>query len=459
MRIDVFEKDRVPVTGRCEVLIVGGGTAGAVAGISAARAGADALIVEQYGALGGSQTMALVTPVMHTHIEGDPQSSAIAEEIRSRMQAVGAALEGDSSKGYFDPLALKCVLEDLVLESGCKLLYHTTLVGVIKEGTRVTHAVVFNSQGVQAIEAALLIDATADGTLCVLSGAAYESGNERGNNQAVSLRFVMEGVDSDRFTDFCEGMGETYQRRYPHLHAASVNGNPRFKLNPVFYKAYEDGLLTLQDIKYFQCFSLPGRPGALAFNCPELGSRVNVLNPEYLTDRQVEGKRAIRRLAHFLRARVPGFERAYLCEIAPMVGIRESRRVVCEYMLTGQDVAGYTKFEDYIATSNYPVDIHDAGDEQLQFKEVPVGERYYEIPMRSLVVKGLDNLFVVGRCMGADFIAQSSVRVQASCRASGEAAGIAAALAARQGLAARAVDGVRVRQIMLERGAQFVCGK
>ena len=449
-----FSLDQLKTVETCDVLIAGGGTAGAVAGISAARQGADTLIVEQYGALGGSQTLALVTPVMHTHIEGDPQSSAIAEEIRERMQKAGAAIEGDSEKGFFDTLTLKCVLEDMVNESGCRVLYHSAIIGAIKENERITHGVVFNSAGVCAIAARMFVDATADGALSVLSGAKYQSGNERGYNQAVSLRYIMEGVDSEAFEKYNIELGDKNQRGYPLLHAAS-DGSPRWKLNSVFRKAYEDGLLTLQDIKYFQCFSLPGRRWAIAFNCPELGAHTNVLDPGFMTNRQMEGKRAIRRLARFLKERVPGFENAYVSEIAPMLGVRESRRIECEYMLTGSDVAGYRKFDDYIASSNYPVDIHDAGDDKLVYAEAPAGEKYYHIPMRSLVAKGIDNLFVAGRCLGADFVAQSSARVQASCRAMGEAAGIAAAIAVSSGVAARDVGGADVREIMLKRGARF----
>ena len=157
-----------------------------------------------------------------------------------------------------------------------------------------------------------------------------------------------------------------------------------------------------------------------------------------------------------LKERVPGFENAYVSEIAPMLGIRESRRVECEYMLTGHDVASYRKFDDYIAVSNYPVDIHDAGDDKLRYAEVTVGEKYYHIPMRSLVAKGFPNLFAVGRCLGADFVAQSSVRIQSTCRATGEAAGIAAAMAVSRNVQARDIDGADVRKVMIEHGARFV---
>jgi flavin-dependent dehydrogenase len=128
-----FDPGSIPVTGSYDVLVAGGGTAGAFAGISAARMGARTLIVEQYGAPGGSATMALVTPVMHSHITGDPQSSALADEARARMAGIGAAMDaGDADKGWFDPLALKFVLEQMIEGSGCEILYHTAVIGAVR---------------------------------------------------------------------------------------------------------------------------------------------------------------------------------------------------------------------------------------------------------------------------------------------------------------------------------------
>ncbi len=456
MHIMNFEKGSVPVSQRCEVLVAGGGTAGAFAGISAARMGAQTLIIEQFGAPGGSQTMALVMPVMHSHITGDPQSSALADEARARLAAMGAALPGDVNKGWFDPLALKFVLEQMIGESGCGILYHTTLIGVIKDGSRVTHAVVFNDDGVTAIEAGHFIDCTGDGDLSVMAGAGYQSGNGQGVNQAVSLRFWMTGVDIAAFRLYLNSLGDP-QGDGPTFHAATTLHNDRWVLTPVFDKALENGLLTLQDIKYFQCFSVPGKPNDLCFNCPELGSSRDTLDARYLSGKQTQGRSAILRLVAFLRQRIPGFAHASLCEVAPMLGIRESRRIETEYTLTGRDVLQYARFDDTIATSNYPVDIHDADEkDSLQFEHREPGERYYHVPMRSLVVAGVDNLFVAGRCLGADFVAQSSVRVQHTCRASGEAAGIGAALAAKNGSRAKDIDGAQVRAIMQERGAKFL---
>lgn len=451
-----FTKESVPVSLRCDVLVAGGGTAGAFAGISAARMGADTLVIEQYGAPGGSQTMALVTPVMHSHIAGDPQSSALADEVRGWLIKMGAALGDGDGKGWFDPTALQFALEEMIAESGCAILYHTVLIGVIKDGGRVTHAVVFNEDGVTAIEAKMFVDCTGDGDLSVMAGAAHRSGNAKGFNQAVSLRFRMTNVDVPSLRRYLTGIGENHPEDERTFHTATTLHNDRWALTKVFDRAHEDGLMTEQDIKYFQCFSVPGKPRDIYFNCPELGSAKNTLDARHLSGKQTEGRRAIARIVRFLRERIPGFGQAYLGEIAPMLGIRETREIEAETMLTGRDVLQYARFDDYIATSNYPVDIHDAGEEGLQFESRSAGERYYHVPFRSLVVKGLDNLFVAGRCMGADFVAQSAVRVQHTCRASGEAAGIGAALAARRGVRARMIDGAEVRAEMERRGAKFL---
>lgn len=452
-----FNPGAVPVTGDYDVLVAGGGTAGAFAGISAARMGAKTLIVEQYGAPGGSQTMALVTPVMHSHIKGDPQSSALADEVRIRMAKLGAAMETDEfGKGWFDPLALKFVLEQIIIESGCEILYHTALIGAVKDGSRITHAALFNDGCINAVFARQFVDCTGDGDLSVMAGAGYESGNKSGFNQSVSLRFQMTNVDVGGFRRYLISLGDNYREDSPTFDTYTTLNDDRWALTSIFSKAHADGLLTLQDIKYFQCFSVPGKPRDLCFNCPELGSASNTLDARYLSGKQTEGRRAIMRITKFLKQRVPGFENAALCEVAPMLGIRESRRVRAEYMLTGRDVLSYAKFDDYIATSNYPVDIHEAGEDGYQYQEHESGERCYQLPFRSLVVAGLDNLFVAGRCLGADFVAQSSVRTQHACRASGEAAGIGAAMAAERALKAKDVDGAAVRAVMIQRGAKFL---
>lgn len=456
MKLNYIElKKEVPIRGeKYDVVVVGGGTAGAVAAISAGREGLKTLVVEQFGCLGGSQTVGLVTPMMHNHIEGNPYSSAIDEEICDRMIYYGYGYkDAGGNKGWFDPQMLKLVLEEMVVEAGCEILYHTSMVDVIKEGQKIKAIVLHNKDGLFAVEAKVFIDCTGDADVVYYAALPCDMGNEEGINQAVSLRFQMTNVDCKRFGEYLESLGQKEATQYPYIHTAVVKGGS-WPLNRIFEEKVEEGILTEQDLNYFQVFSVPGRPRDLAFNCPELGGTKNVIDGRYTSRKQIEGKKAILRLVRFLKEYIPGFENAYICDIAAMVGVRESRRAETEYVLMAEDVLNYRKFEDGIARTNYPVDIHGYSG-KLECASQEVAEKYYEIPYRSLVVKGVDNLLVAGRCIGADFVAQSSLRVQQTCRAMGEAAGIAAKLAIQKNVPCRDVDGREVRDVMRRRGGKL----
>lgn len=447
----------IPVGDSYDVLVAGAGTAGAFAAIAAARQGSKTIVIEKYSAPGGTQTMALVTPTMHSHIESNPQSSYIAKEVIQRLREIGGAVDNDnpSDKGWFDPIALQNVLEKMLIESGCTILYNTTLIDVQKNCSKITHAIVNNTSGTYAIDAKAFVDCTGNGDLAVLSGCDFRSGNENGSNQAISLRFQMTGVDIDQFRKYLINLGEDHSQDNNTFHTASTIDNDSWVLNKVFKDAYEKGLLTKQDITYFQCFSIPGKPHDLAFNCPELLASTDTLNAEHLTNMQIEGVKSINRIASFLKANIAGFEDASISAIAPMLGIRDTRRIVCEYTLTANDILNYRKFDGFIATSNYPIDIHSLGDGKLTLSSNEIAQKYYHIPFKSLVAKCVENLLVAGRCIGADFVAQSAIRVQHTCRAMGEAAGIGAALLIGTDGNAKNLDGCTVRKIMIENGAEF----
>ena len=186
------------------------------------------------------------------------------------------------------------------------------------------------------------------------------------------------------------------------------------------------------------------------FNCPELTTKENVVDAEFMTQKQLEGKKAIMRLRKFLRDYIPGFENAYITSIAQLVGFRESRRIEAEYMLTIEDVLTYRKFPDGIAASHYPVDVHGVDDVSLGLKyqhDVPADEQYWEVPFRVMIPKTLDNVLTAGRCAGMDFRAQSAARIQPTCRSMGEAAGIAAAMAVKnEAVRFNEIDGTAVRR-------------
>lgn len=405
-------QNQIPIFGEYEVVVVGGGTAGAFAGISSAREGRKSLIVEQFGGLGGTGSMGLVTPLMPTHIQGYDGVCPLAKEFNQRMEHYSAVWENGR---WFDPTMMKCVLEEMAAKAQCDLLYYTVVVDVQKTNREITSLIVANKNGLSLIRAKKVIDATGDADVALLSGCSFTSGDENGINQPVSLRFEMANVDFEKFHAQQKEMGNEEENYF----AMNTPG-----MEQILKKGLSEGIVTEQDIAYFQAFGVPGKPGAMNFNCPELVTSSNVSDTAFLTQKQIEGKQAILRTAALMKQKIKGFENAYISEIAPMVGIRESRRIHSIRDLTVKDIAAYQKFTDAVSSSHYPVDIHGALEFSLEYDDtIPKEEQYWQVPFRCMIPKEIDNLLVVGRCAGFDFIAQSAARVQYICRAMGEAAG------------------------------------
>ncbi len=438
-----------------DVVVIGGGTAGSFAAIAAAREGAEVVLVEQAATLGGSATGALVTPTMSVHVEGEPHHSYLAKELDARAIAAGA-MQLRRKARYYDPTLLPCVLEDMALEAGVRLYYYTTLLDVVKEGGCVIGAVVKDKSGIHVIRGRIFIDASGDGDLSVLAGASYTKGNPKtGRNQPISLRYLVSGVDMEAFhhtvSDHSISLSDGC------AYAACTRQEPHNEVEAIMARARDAGDLTKEDLAYWQVFTLPSRPDTLACNCPEIFDYVDGTSAHDLTNAQIVGKRgAVRQLA-FYKKYFRGFENAYISAFAPMVGIRESREIAADYILTLPEAVEYKKFPDAVAQTNYPIDIHGYGDEYTndQVKGAVCDRPYFEIPFGSLVVRDLDNVLVAGRCIGCDFFVQAAARIIPTCRATGEAAGIAAAMCAKEGLSVHAPIGVRVHDTMIARGAEF----
>ncbi len=449
----------IPILARTEVLVVGGGTTGVCAAIAAARSGSRTLLIERAGLLGGTQTGAQVTPEMPNHVDGKPLNTGIGWEMMQRLTGEGYGWT-HTGQAWFDPEALKWLMDEMLLESGAEMLLETQLSDVIVENGTVIGVIVETKSGRAAILAGRVIDCTGDADVAKRAGALVAEGREEsGEHQAMSLRFTMEAIDLERFAAFHRAL-EGPARMHPEVplfHTAMVWGSG-WPLEPVFRQAVTDGLLDETDGNYFQCFGIPGRPEALAFNCPEIPMRANGLDPADLTWAHAEGRRRIRRFVRFFARYLPGFEQARLASVATQVGVRETRRIVGEYLLTVEDIIECRKFDDAIARNRYPVDVHgprtSIREEKRNMVHLPPGE-WHEIPYRSLVPLGVENLLVAGRCLSATFAAQSSVRVQPNCQAMGEAAGVAAALSLQEGITPRQVDGVQLRSVLRERGCSL----
>lgn len=433
-----------------DVVVFGAGTAGAAAAIAAADSGAKVLAVEQFGGAGGTSTLGLVTPLMSPGIPGKPQCSYVGLEIIDRLYKENAC--DGNKKCFFDPVMLSVVLEEMLFERGVKMLYHTMVTGVEMEEGHITGVNVCNASGNSTVRAGRrYIDATGNALVCHFAGLPTLHGDEEHHrNQPCSLRYMVGGVDTDRFWRFLSAIrGAPNAPRPENFDGAATFGQGSWKLNPLFRKAAEDGELLPEDALYWQFFTVPGRRDVIAFNCPEFFDMDDITSAENQSAVQVQGKLRILRHLRFYRKRLPGFENAYIAQISSMVGIREGRRAVTEYILTTEDAFFWRKFEDAVAQSNYPVDVHGRKLMNKEFARKD-GEprKYYEIPFRSLIVKGTDNLLVAGRNIGTEFVAQSSMRIIPTCRALGEAAGIGAALGLN--------DGRLIRAEMIRRGAEFV---
>ena len=421
----------IHVVGEYDCIVVGGGTAGAFAGIAAAREGQKTLIIEQLGCLGGSATAGLVMPLMSSHISNKDGNCPLGLEVLERLRAIDAAYNDNIQ--YFDATMLKVVLEDLVEQSGADLLYHTSIVNIIVQDKCITHILTNNKDGQKAYATKCIIDSTGDADIATMAGVPFEFGNNNKINQPISLRFEMAGIQYDELHDFLKKLGGFY----PKYFAMNTPG-----IKELLQKAKEDGILTEQDITYFQAFGIPGRPDGMAFNCPELIPKENIIDAKFLTKKQVDGKKAILRFRKFLHEYVPGFKNAYITEIAGMLGIRESRRIHSEYIMTINDILKYKKFDDAVAQSAYPIDVHgkDMKINADYDKTVPEHDRYWEVPFRVMIPLDINNMLVAGRCAGFDFLAQSAARIQLICRAMGEAAGIGAAVAIKEGKAFKDID-------------------
>ena len=446
-----------------DVIVVGGGTAGAIAGIAAARAGAKTLVVEALGSLGGSGTNAQVTPLMRNSSGGVNLNQGITNELKARLIARGdGATDHNNNDNWFNPEGMKYVLERMLVEAGGEILYHTHFVAAELEShddfQRVSGVVVHNKDGLVRLPAKAFIDATGDADVAIRAGAPFQSGElDTGLHQAMSLRFIMGGVDLNRLCAFLARHGQA-QESTAFMHFWMVWGK-NASLEGLFRQGVEDGLLLERDGDYFQGFSVPGMPGCISFNCPRLGADINDGADAWTLSRaQVDGKAAIDRLLGFLRARFEGFEESFIASYAPMVGVRESRRITGEYVLTLEDILECRTFPDAICRNHYPVDIHTPKGKLLYHErngDYPYfkADAFHEIPFRALIPQTVTNLLVPGRCASATFEAQSAIRVQQNCHSMGEAAGLAAAWMAARDVSSREIDGLELREALKAQGA------
>ncbi|MEN6643433.1 MAG: FAD-dependent oxidoreductase [Armatimonadia bacterium] len=420
----------VSVAHEAEVVVIGGGPAGICAAVAAAEQGADTLLVERYGFLGGMATAGLVNPFMAYHTGGEQINAGTFQRMIDFFEAEGGWSHRPQSSTAFDPELAKLALDRMVAEAGVRRLLHTTLIGAVVDGQRLGKAITASKTGVQALGAKIFIDASGDADLAAWAGAEIEMGRpEDGFCQPMTMNFRMANVDEDRMPD-------------------------RPGINELYYAAKERG--DIENPRENCLWFYTTRKGEIHFNTTRV-VKLDATKAEDLTLAEETARKQVRQMVAFLKREVPGFEEAYLSVVPAQIGIRESRRVVGDYTLSVDDVLQARKFEDGIARGCYPVDIHNPAGTGTVIQALPPGEAY-DIPYRCLCPKGFDNLLIAGRPISSDHAAHSSHRVMPIAACNGEAGGVAAGMCVQKGTDIRGVDVKELRARLKERGASLYEG-
>jgi hypothetical protein len=444
---------------RTDVLVVGGGPAGIGAALGAASAGADVVLAERYGFLGGNATVALVMPWMsfHTrrpqpprlgdtglmpsdHGEGEPVVAGTHIEVIERLIASDGALPPSPETGYtvpFDPEVFKVVALDLLDEAGVQHLFHAFASGVLS-GEPEQRVIFETKSGPLVVQAQAVVDCTGDGDVGAAAGAPFAVGRDPdGLVQPMTLMFRIVEFDRGAFADYVRDNPSQWR---------GVHG-----LWDFVAKATEAGDLQLprEDVLFF---GTP-HPREVAVNSTRV-TRALGIDAWDLSRAEAVSRRQMRQLAAFLKRYVPGFADSYVVQSGVAIGVRETRRILGDYVLTGEDIVDARKFPDVIARGTYPIDIHNPEGKGTILRPVRPGDAY-DIPLRSLLPRGVDGLLTAGRCISGTHEAHSSYRVTPTAIATGQAAGVCAALAAARGVTPRGVPAGDVQRELLRQGADL----
>ena len=459
-----------------QVVVVGGGVAGCAAALSAARNGAETLLIESSGVLGGQAGLGIVTPLDSRFTLSGESFGGILGEISDGVSALSEKYctnnpeEGDHWQ-ISAPHIVKYFLLKLLRDAGVEIRFHSTLCDSVKEGKEIKKITVLEKSGFTEIFADVFIDASGDGDLFALSGCDFSLGSENGvydtlkendldlrhNSeeryqgavgvmQPVSIFFTMGGVDYEkasalnnkhlRFGDY----GIT-RERFEKWEFANTCG---FELS-------DDDSIPLPQGRVL--VSRGTKNDVAVINMSRIIG-INGADSDSLSEGEIKAQLQLIAIVDFLQSFIPGFEKSYLIQSGATLGIRETRRLRGKYILSGGEVISCKTFPDAIARGSYIIDLHDPKGKSSAIGGSIKGD-FYEIPYGSLICEQADNLLVCGRCISVDHIAHASTRIQGTCILTGQAAGTAAALSVKSKTAPSLLDGTEVRKLLKEQGVNI----
>ena len=408
-----------------DVIVVGGGFAGVCAAIGAARCGATVLLVEKSGALGGAANNCLINPFMPNKTKINGVETELSQGIFAEIKSALIARNGLKGK-TFDEEVLKNLLSDMLDESGVDLLLHAYLTRAKMSGGVVEEIVFATIGGEIALKADYYVDATGDAQLAFLAGFKTQLGREKDNLcQPMTLCFRVGGVKVEDFFADKNRLNDLYKR----LRAEGKINNPR------------------EDILVFRTL----HDGILHFNTTRV-VKLDPTDPFAVPKAEKAARAQVVEMFEFLKANSDSMKDAYILSTAAEIGVRESRMIEGEYVLTKEDCLAFTLFDDSIAVSNYDIDIHNPEGSGTSHYYFPEG-KYFTVPYRCLIPRGSKNLLVAGRCVSSDHDAQASYRIMPIVACIGQGAGTAIALAARDGLNVKDINIDILKETLIKNGA------
>jgi glycine/D-amino acid oxidase-like deaminating enzyme len=433
---------KTEIDGEYDVVVLGGGPAGIAAAAAAAAQRRTVLLVERYGFLGGMGTAAGVTNFcgLHANVYGKIEQvvHGVADDLLARIDRLGGLnaphpVLGKTFAQAYDTAAYKCAADDLLLSRGVDIRFHAFAAGVAMEAPgRIKALLIETKSGRRAVLGGVFIDCSGDGDLAAFTGAPFEKGDADGGTMYPTMMFRLNGVDP-------MAAGEAW-RTIPALMEMAEKRGEKFPRKGAIVRPQKH--TNEWRVNVTQVRSANGRA-------------VDGTDARELSFGEIEGRRQALSFFEFLKREAPGFAKAYIVDIPPQLGVRETRRVQGLYQLTADDVLNCASFDDTIGVNGWPIENHVAGDVVWRWPDIPGSRGFNQLPYRMLVPRGVDNLLVAGRCASMTHEGQSAARVSGPCFVMGQAAGAAAHLSLAREAACADIP-VQTLQDLLEHDGAFL---